>query len=172
MRILRVTSGSIVMLKSNCAEDCSISKGIQDKSSRLMLPTAVLWKLNSTWTSGDRLGSRPDCNSLTKVSNGASLFVNASSTTWRTRLSTWRKVGLPEIFVRSTRILINVPTTRSHSRRLRFAIGDPTAISSWPVYLHKSTLKAAKKSIYNDAFSSTACLLSASMRGLESSIVW
>ena len=108
----------------------------------------VFCNTNITWKTGDLLISRSFSTASTTFSKGRSWCSYASSVVAFTLWSNSRKDCSLSILLRNAILLTKKPTRPSNSCRVRFAIGLPTQISSWPEYRHSNTLNAASKVIY------------------------
>src|SRR5512133_1452005 len=91
---------------------------------------ALFCSANITWNSGWCANERAGLSASTSRSNGSSWWLYAERLLARTRPIRSRKLGLPDVSVRSTSVLTKNPTKSSSARSVRPAIGLPIAMSS------------------------------------------
>src|SRR5262245_31285854 len=91
---------------------------------------ALFCNANITWNSGWCANERAGLSASTSRSNGSSWWLYAERLLARTRPIRSRKLGWPDVSVRSTSVLTKNPTKSSSARSVRPAIGLPIAMSS------------------------------------------
>ncbi len=131
-------------VRSNLAVTPSAGSEVRVSPGSTRAPPGAFWRTNITAKSGVRPRCRSGSSTSTTFSNGRSWWAKAWSAVERTRPSSSRKVGWPAASTRSTRVLTKKPISPSTSRRLRLAMGEPTARSSLPVERARRAAKPAR----------------------------
>ena len=132
----------------------SVTAPVSPPKSRSGTPES--WKLNMTWNSGVRDGSRAGPIASMTASTGVSDQASASTTVAWTWSSNSAKDIWAATLVRRTRVLTIMPSNGSNSGRPRFAAPVPTSMSCWPVYRYSSAAKPAYMVVNSDT---RCCLL-------------
>ncbi len=107
-------------------------------------------------TSGTVPADRSATVSATILSNGRSWLAYAARQFARAARTSSRKVGSPEVSMRSGRVFTKNPTSGSTSTCTRLAIGEPMIISGWPLHRRSRRAYAASSTMYCVASSASA----------------
>ena len=96
-------------------------------------PTGAFCNANTTWNSGWRSGARSGCQLLHQPLKRHVLVPIRSSVVRRTAASNSRKLSSGLTRTRITSVLTKNPISPSSCASCRFAIGEPTTMSSCPL---------------------------------------
>ncbi|AWT45246.1 hypothetical protein DMT42_25150 [Streptomyces actuosus] len=104
---------------------------------------SLSFQVSRVWNRGWRAIARGGLSTSTSRSKGTSWCSYAARSASRTRVSSSRKVGVPDRSARSTRVFTKNPTRSSRASSVRPAIGVPIGTSVLPLSLDRRAARAA-----------------------------